>query len=216
LSPEPAASVPPPSTPEPTATPSPAVAAPTPELAEPSDSTEPSDNTEPSEEPEAPSARAVAPTAPTPSDDNPALASTTCVVDVSSTPSGAEIVLDGNVVGTTPTALTLPCGVDAKLTFKKSRYLAQTRTVTPNPQGTRPVKVGLARATYSVKVSSSPVGATITLDGKVIGVTPTTVKLPAFETSTLKISKPGYAVDTRKVTPKANNLSVHATLKKGR
>ena len=170
------------------------------------------DSVEPAEPPDdgasEPSAQlAVAPTSPT--------TSGSCEVDVRSTPSGAEIFLDkATVLGTTPTTLTLPCGVEARLTFKKSRYVSTTRTITPKPDGARPLKVGLAKVTFSIKVSSSPAGATITLGGKTIGVPPTTVKLPAFETSTLKISKPGYVIDTRKVTPKANNLAVHTALKK--
>ncbi len=136
-----------------------------------------------------------------------------CKVTVSSVPSGAEILINKNVVGTTPTSLTLPCGAEAKLVLRKARYSASTREVTPKV-GMKPVKVVLGKVTFSVKVSSTPPGASITVSGKPMGFTPTTVKLPAFESSTLKIAKDGFTSDSPKITPKQNNQTVHATLKR--
>ncbi len=136
-----------------------------------------------------------------------------CKLSVSSVPSGAEVVIGKTVVGTTPTALTLPCGAETKLVLRKARYVAATRAVTPNV-GTKPIKVALAKVTFAVKVSSTPPGASITVGGKPMGFTPTTVKLPAFESSTLKIAKDGFTVDAQKITPKQNNQTVHATLKR--
>ena len=61
---------------------------------------------------------------------------------------------------------------------------------------------------------STPAGATISLNGKSVAVTPTTMKLPAFELSTVTFSKEGYAIESQKITPKQNNQTVHAVLKK--
>lgn len=145
---------------------------------------------------------------------DPAPAATSCEVSITSTPSGADVVLAGDVIGTTPATVELPCGQPAKLVLRKSgRFLNVSRTVTPTTKGTR-IKVALARPTLMVKVSSQPAGAKITAGGKTIGVTPTTVKLTAFETATLTITKDGFAAETRKVTPKQNNQSVHAVLKR--
>src|SRR6185503_11962842 len=92
-------------------------------------------------------------------------------------------------------------------------YQTATRDVTPKPNA-KPIKIALARATFTVKVSSSPPGATVTLGGKTLGMTPTTVKVPAFEASTLKIAKDGYTPEMTKVAPKNNNAAVNVTLKK--
>ena len=138
---------------------------------------------------------------------------TECIVDVTSTPSGADILRDKQLIGTTPTKLTLPCGVAAKLVLRKSRFTSSSRTVRPTEKGVK-IRVALGRPMLSVKVTSSPAGATITLGGKSLGVTPAMVKLPAMESSTLVISKPGFNADSQKVTPKQNNQAVHATLKK--
>ena len=56
--------------------------------------------------------------------------------------------------------------------------------------------------------------STILLGTKSLGITPATVKVPAFEQSTLKIVKEGYAPDLQKITPKSNNLSILSMLKK--
>ncbi len=141
-------------------------------------------------------------------------APTECIVEFATFPQGAEIVLDKGVVGTTPAKLTLPCGVESRLTFRKQRFVSAQRAVTPNPAGQKPVRVALAKVTFTVKVSSSPPGATIYLGTKSLGITPAAIKLPAFETSTLKIAKVGYAPDVQKIAPKTNNLSISATLKK--
>ena len=55
--------------------------------------------------------------------------------------------------------------------------------------------------TALVKVSSSPAGATITLNGRTLGVTPTTIKLPVLESSTITITKNGYEPLTEKLLP---------------
>ena len=136
-----------------------------------------------------------------------------CIVDIASTPPGAEIVQGKEVLGTTPAKLTLPCGVEAKLVLRKARFVSATRAVTPKAAGTK-LRVPLGKNMLSVKVTSSPPGATITLGGKSLGVTPAMIKLPAMEASTLVISKPGFSADTQKFTPKQNNQSVHVALKK--
>jgi hypothetical protein len=137
----------------------------------------------------------------------------TCFAEVSSVPAAAEIVIEPNVIGTTPQKITLPCGAPVELAIRKGRFLTATRTVTPTPEGVK-LKVALAKPTFQLKVSSTPPGATITMNGKPLGVTPTTVRLPAFEASTLTITKDGYATETETVTPKANGVAVHSALKK--
>jgi hypothetical protein len=135
-----------------------------------------------------------------------------CEVDVNSNPTGAEIVRDQEVLGTTPAKITLPCGVEVKLVLRKAKIGSITKSVTPG-ENTK-VRVAFAKQMLSLKVTSSPPGATITVAGKSLGVTPAMVKLPANESATLVISKPGFNPDTQKFTPKQNNQSVHVSLKK--
>jgi hypothetical protein len=138
-----------------------------------------------------------------------------CMIEVDSSPSGADIVRGDQVIGTTPTQIALPCGVATRLVFRKAKLSSVTKTVTASDNAR--VRVAFAKPMLSVKVTSSPPGATITVGGKSLGVTPAMVKLPANESATLVISKPGFTNDSQKFTPKQNNQSVHFSLKrKGR
>jgi hypothetical protein len=137
-----------------------------------------------------------------------------CFADVASVPAGAEILIDQtHVIGTTPQKVALPCGKPIELVIRKAKLVAATRTVTPTREGAR-LRVALAKPTFLVKVSSTPAGATISLNGRSLGVTPTTVKVPAFESSVLMIVKDGFATETETVAPRSNGLAVHAELKR--
>lgn len=138
-----------------------------------------------------------------------------CTVEVTTVPPGAEVLVQGSldVLGTSPVKLTLPCGLEVRLLVRKQRFGNVIRTLTPTEAGV-PIRVTLAKLLFSVKVSSTPAGATISLNGKSVAVTPTTMKLPAFELSTVTFSKEGYAIESQKITPKQNNQTVHAVLKK--
>lgn len=137
-----------------------------------------------------------------------------CFANVVSQPAGADIVLDqSQVIGTTPQRVALPCGSPVELVIRKGRLVPVTRTVTPTPDGA-PVHAVLVRQTVLVKVSSTPAGATVMLGGKTLGVTPTMVKVPAFESSLLSIAKDGYETETEKVAPRGNGTAVHSVLKK--
>jgi len=187
------------STPTPTPTAPPTTAPPTP--ATPTTSGDGSDNNSPGT-----TAPAVHPTA--------AGSAGSCMVDVASNPSGAEVVLDTTVLGVTPAQVPLPCDAPVKLLVRKASYVAQQRAVTPAHDGGEKLKITLVHVSYSVKVSSSPPGATITMNGKSVGTTPATIKLPAFEAATLMIGKDGFSTETEHVTPKTNNTTVHSILKK--
>jgi hypothetical protein len=140
----------------------------------------------------------------------------TCKVDVTSKPTGADIYLDKQKLGTTPETIELPCGVETKLTLRKKSMPNTNRSFKPTAGKTNKLVVKLARTLFQVKVTSTPAGATITAGGKTMGVTPTTIKLPGFETTAITLKKPGYSPDTQRVNPKQNNSSHHVTLKKGR
>jgi hypothetical protein len=136
-----------------------------------------------------------------------------CVVDLVSSPAGAEVVHDKTVLGTTPLKLPLPCDVEARLVFRKARFANTAKSVKPTAKGVK-VRVSLSKPTVTVKVTSMPTGATITSGGKSLGVTPAMIKVPANESSTLVITKPSYATETKKLAPKQSNQSLHVTLKK--
>jgi len=76
-----------------------------------------------------------------------------CSVDVTSTPAGAEVLIDKEVAGTTPAKLMLKCDVEAKLVVRKTRYVSANRSITPTAAGLR-IKVALGKTMLSVKRKS--------------------------------------------------------------
>jgi hypothetical protein len=157
------------------------------------------------------SATAVTPPAP-----GSAASDGTCQVKVFSVPTGADVSIGEKVVGKTPGTVDLPCNVEAKLIFRKAPFLAQYRAVKPTVDGDNTARVVLVRAQLQLKVSSSPVGAAITINGKAAGVTPSSVRVNAFEPSTIVLAKPGFEPYSEKLTPKTNGETVHGVLKRAK
>jgi len=148
--------------------------------------------------------------------DDPKPAGGPCKVSIASTPPGADVYLDSKKLGATPLDTQLPCGIEAKLTLKKAKFINTAKSFTPVDGKGNKVVVKLAKTTFNVKVTSSPAGATITVGGRSMGVTPASIRLPAFEAAAIIVSKPGFKTDSKTVTPKNNNTSHHVILKKGR
>jgi hypothetical protein len=145
-----------------------------------------------------------------------AAAPTTCKLEVTTVPAGAEISLeDKTSLGATPVTIELPCNVETKLDVHKSRYISVVKAVTPTAPTAALDPIRLSHVMFAVKVTSTPPGATITVGGRVAGVTPTSIRLPALETSTITVSKDGYVPDTEPMRVKVNNYAHHVTLKKG-
>ena len=139
-----------------------------------------------------------------------------CKIAVTSVPSGADVYEAETKLGTTPASFDLPCGVEAKLTLRKAKYINTGKSFTPAEGKANKLAVKLAKPTFTVKVTSTPAGATITVGGRSLGVTPASIRLPAYETAAIIVSKPGYVSDSKTIAPKSNNSSHHVTLKKGR
>jgi PEGA domain len=140
--------------------------------------------------------------------------STICSVKVTSYPPGADVLVDNAVVAHTPGSIDLPCDVKTKLLFRKLPLIPQTHDVTPKADAETAVRIALVKMTFSLKVSSSPAGAAITVNGKPMGVTPSSVKLTGFEPATIVLTKNGFETYTDTTTPKTNAETFHATLKR--
>jgi hypothetical protein len=182
----------------------------------------PVDNGSAAATPDASSATAVVPDAATAvepkPDPKPDPVVAMCTVRIKSAPSGADIMRDGDratILGTTPAKLELPCGTEVKLFIRRKGFVGEKRVIKP-ATGSAAIDIAFQKNMLVVKVSSTPPGATILMGSKSLGVTPGTIKLPAFEPSTITISKDGYNVESRKIVPKANNSTVHASLTKKR
>ena len=136
-----------------------------------------------------------------------------CNVEVSTTPTGAEISLDKTtVVGTSPATIQMPCGVETKIYIKKAKFGSTMKAFTATADATK-VAIKIAAPIFQLKVTSMPEGATITIAGKVVGITPTSIKVTAFASTMITLTKDGYTPDTQKIAPRQNNAAHQVVLK---
>jgi len=136
-----------------------------------------------------------------------------CKASFSSTPPGTEVVIAGKVAGSTPLQLELPCHATTA-TFRRTRYQSKDVSFTPTSDGAS-VSAKLERPSFTVKIYSTPPGASVTIAGKPAGKTPLTTKAPGFEAVNVVFKKDGYASATAKLYAKSNGTSVKATLRRG-
>jgi hypothetical protein len=137
-----------------------------------------------------------------------------CTVSVASVPTGADIIVARQKRGTTPADIEVACGKTVTVAVRKAKFDTADREITPRAGKPTKLTLKLPRPSVMVKVTSSPMGATITVGGKSMGVTPAKIRLPAGEAASVVLSKPGYTSDMTKLVPKGNSPSLHATLKK--
>jgi outer membrane protein assembly factor BamE (lipoprotein component of BamABCDE complex) len=137
-------------------------------------------------------------------------------LSVSSSPTGAQIYLNGSYKGVTPLTLTLSPGSYA-VKITKDGYNDYTTTSTVKLYSTSTVSATIKRNTGTLSVSSSPTGAKIYLNGSYKGVTPLTLTLSPGSYA-VKITKDGYndytttstvsLVSTSTVNPTLNKKSI--------
>jgi len=131
-------------------------------------------------------------------------------MQVSSTPAGASVFLDGRDTGRqTPCALEIDLGQaksgSVKVAMELAGFLREERTITVNADKPAEVKWTLSRAPYKVEVSSTPGGGDIYLDGRDTGhQTPYTLTIDAGDGPTkevtIAIDLQNYARAQRKIT----------------
>jgi len=125
---------------------------------------------------------------------------------VSTTPSKAEVWINGELKGYSPVSLTLPPGESPTVTVKYPGYAEVSRTIEPPARGeTVELDIPLQAANIIVQVQSDPPGAMIATDGIIRGPTPLAVELdPSYLGKDVEISATltGYeAAATQLVLP---------------
>ena len=113
-------------------------------------------------------------------------------IHLDSDPPGAEIELDGTVLGHTPKTIEVLQG-DHVVRLSKPLHKAHTLPlqVTAGEKRTLPMVV-LPFADGTVQLSSQPEGATVTLDEAYLGVTPLDIPLAPNQRHTLVLNHPGH------------------------
>ncbi len=113
-------------------------------------------------------------------------------VSISSAPSGAQILVDGEAMGTTPATLELLEG-ERQLILQKADFAdlhSDLTIVAGEPLALD--SLALQPAAGRLELSSRPSGANVTLDGEFQGQTPLTLELTPARSHQVAVFKPGY------------------------
>ncbi|MFH1469396.1 MAG: PEGA domain-containing protein [Pseudomonadota bacterium] len=120
-------------------------------------------------------------------------------MNVTSLPSRASVWLDGVEVGFSPLQLEVECGSHA-VEVRSVGFLPEARTLDVPAFETVPVAVELDAERFGrLSVLPTPVEATVTLDGVVLGTGPRTVDPVSAGPHDLTVSAAGYQADGRAV-----------------
>ncbi len=136
-------------------------------------------------------------------------------ISFSTSPSGANIYIDGTLVGITPATISNVTAGSHSYTLTLSGYNNATGTVTVTAGQTATVSVTLTPVvtTGSIAFTSSPSGANIYLDGTLVGVTPATITNVSAGSHSYTLTLSGYNDYTGTVTVTAGQTStISATL----
>jgi hypothetical protein len=136
-----------------------------------------------------------------PSSGSPVIGKGPCRMAIETTPAGSTVALDGQSLGPSPLTIDGPCQ-KRQLTITHARYQPVTRWVAPSAGKTEPVEVVLPRPTHKVMIETNPLGATISIEGRRAGTSPTVVELMGFTSMSVTISKPGYTSITKRMYSK--------------
>ena len=135
-------------------------------------------------------------------------------LSIVSHPGGAEIFVDGHDKGVkTPNMIKGVTAGAHTITLKKPGYKSATVKVEVNAGKTVSVDVSLQKATYVLKVNSTPQGAEIFVNGKDTGFkTPHDFAL-SFGQFTVELKKDGYETYVERISLQGNK-TISAVLKK--
>lgn len=97
-----------------------------------------------------------------------------------------------------------------KATFRRAKYQTQVHTIAP---GDTTADVRLERPGFKVKVTSRPAGATVKVGGAAVGKTPVVITLPGYETTSIELTRNGYAVTSQRVYAGKSGQKVDVKLK---
>jgi len=133
---------------------------------------------------------------------------------ISSEPPGAFIKVGGVARGTTPLTLeALPEGtLTVEAALEGMAPASQSAAVTAG--GTTHVAIRLAPREAELPVTTTPPGAEIKVDGKVVGRTPMTLRLGGSSPVLISVELPGHAPKETLVTPGAAPAQLSYTLEK--
>ncbi|NVB78237.1 MAG: PEGA domain-containing protein [Kofleriaceae bacterium] len=131
----------------------------------------------------------------------PVVGSGPCKVAVTSTPAGSMVSVDGNSMGPSPITIATECG-KRKIAVEHARYLTATKFASLEEGTPGSLDVTLIRPTHAVSITSQPSGATVFIDGRRAGTTPTVINVMGFQNLNLEVKKAGFQTTVTKLYSK--------------
>ncbi len=123
------------------------------------------------------------------------------ILHLRSTPSQANVTLDGEYQGQTPLSLELSPGSSHRVAVFKPGHNSANRSVTLEPEEERDMQLQLKPQLGEVLVQVEPTDAEIFIGGKRVARGSQTLSLPAFE-QTLEVRREGYRGHRQRFTPR--------------
>jgi formylglycine-generating enzyme required for sulfatase activity len=135
------------------------------------------------------------------------------VVELSSRPADATVIVDGRFAGRTPATLRLRPGADHRIRLSRSGFADAERTVTVAPAEARSLEVPLERLFGTIFVEATPADAELLVNGKSRGSANRRLRLAAVPHE-LEVRRDGYEPYRTTVTPRpGTSLKVQARLR---
>ena len=136
-----------------------------------------------------------------------------CKLVVASTPAGSMVSVDTKTVGPSPITIATECGKH-RVDIQHARYQTAAKFVTLEEGKPGSLDVNLARPIHSVSITSQPSGATVFIDGRRAGTTPTVLTVMGFSNLNLEVKKAGYQIAVTKLYSKVPQDKVTIRLAK--
>jgi hypothetical protein len=138
-------------------------------------------------------------------------------LEVTSTPAGARVFVDGTFKGVTPVTISGLSRGDHKLAFDMKGYEPQERVVALNAAGKMKEDAALVRNSGTLVLITAPAGAEVFVDGEAMGVTaaspagggvsePLRADLLSRGEHTLQLTRRGYSFKPVKFTIEAGQV----------
>ena len=123
-------------------------------------------------------------------------------LELTSRPSGASVLLNGEFRGQTPISLSLIQGKDHQLSLSRSGYITESRSLRVEEARVQHIDIQLKPEYGIVFITSQPADAKLTVDGKVMGTASRRLSLTALP-HRIVVSRAGYKSFKTTLTPTA-------------
>ena len=120
-------------------------------------------------------------------------------LEITSSPGGAKVFLDGGGVGTTPFSQEVPAGSHTIILELAGHGRWQSGVVV-SPERPTKISASLTEETGSLRIASRPTGAKVLLYGVEVGLAPLVIPEVSPGSHQVSLSAPGYADEVQTVT----------------